>query len=229
MPYEVFAIKLDSSIDDVIFKTLIRLVSEEKQKKIMRFHRVEDAKRTLLADLLARYAISYKTGMKCEEINFKNNKYGKPLLVNIPNVYFNTSHSAQWIVCAISSQPIGIDIEFIEQINCEIAKQFFSEDEYVKLSRESEENKLDYFYQLWTLKESYVKAIGKGLSIPLDSFSISIDSKEIKLKASNNSTNCYFKQFEIDDNYKMAVCSFDRYYEDEVNFLEVDTFFSMKR
>ncbi|MCS4470408.1 4'-phosphopantetheinyl transferase superfamily protein [Clostridium botulinum] len=67
------------------------------------------------------------------------------------------------------------------------------------------------FYKIWTLKESYIKCCGQGLSIPLKSFSIDIDkNKSIKMLNDNNHNGYIFKSFDIDLHYKMAVCSLSK-------------------
>ncbi|MGE2643814.1 4'-phosphopantetheinyl transferase family protein, partial [Escherichia coli] len=120
----------------------------------------------LIADLLVRSLIIRKYSISNEEIEFKNNLYGKPYLHNFSNFEFNVSHSGDWVVCAVDKFSIGIDVELIKPIEFEIAKSFFAEAEYNDLLSIEPLRKLDYFYDLWTIKESYVKVLGEGLTIP---------------------------------------------------------------
>ena len=92
-----------------------------------------------------------------------------------------------------------------------IAEQFFSTDEQKRLFSRGDKEKLPFFYELWTVKESFIKTVGKGLSIPLNSFSVNFEERKIDF-LEYSKENYYFKQYNIDDNYKMAVsgmyCSF---------------------
>ena len=113
-----------------------------------------------------------------EDLAINKNKYGKPFLVNFPNIYYNISHSKGIIVCSISQDDIGIDVERIRTFNKGIPRKFFSknEQEYI-LSRE--ENQNSRFFEVWTRKEAYVKWIGKGMDINFQSFD-SLNDKRIK-------------------------------------------------
>nr|WP_234447709.1 4'-phosphopantetheinyl transferase superfamily protein [Viridibacillus soli] len=91
-----------------------------------------------------------------EEIEFQNNFYGKPYLQGFYKLEFNISHSGEWVVCAIDKFSIGVDIEMIKPIEFDIAKCFFTEEEYDDLLTVDSLKRLDYFYDLWTIKESYV-------------------------------------------------------------------------
>ncbi|MEI3612720.1 4'-phosphopantetheinyl transferase family protein [Pseudogracilibacillus sp. SO30301A] len=84
--------------------------------------------------------------------------------------------------------------------------EFFSKDEYVFINSRPDQDKLSTFYKYWTLKESYVKAIGKGLSIPLNSFTIVNDNNIYFIEEEQNS-NYYLYQQKFNFNYALAVCT----------------------
>lgn len=210
------------SISEKSFSTLISYISQNRREGIKRFRRREDAYRALIADILIRSMTCQFLGIRNTEINFKESKYGKPYLLHYKNFHFNISHSGDWVVCAIDNRPIGIDVEKIKKVDFEIAKQFFSKMEYIELSKKTGNKKVAFFYDLWTLKESYIKAIGDGFSKEPDSFTITfgrqgpfIESPEEK----NNLPKYYFKQYNIDKNYKMAVCSQNREFPGKANII----------
>ncbi len=160
-------LKIDRNIEKDYFDRLLSCVSEEKKERINRFHRFEDAQRALLGDVLARYAVCKRLGVRNRDLDLGTNEYGKPVLHQPNDVHFNISHSENWVICAVDNTAVGVDVELIRPTEFKIAERFFSKDEYILLMNQPEEMKLKYFYVLWTLKESYIKMEGKGLSILL--------------------------------------------------------------
>ena len=205
---KVFSLKLDNALNEYCYQYLINKTSEDKKRKVIAFYQKDDAYRSLFADFLARYVIIEFSDLKNEQISFLHTTYGKPLLETQHNFYFNISHSGDWIVCAVDNAPVGIDVEYIAPIELDIS-QYFSIHEREDLLSQKKEMQPFYFYELWTLKESYIKQVGMGLSIPLTSFSISILEKDnITLRIGLQTVKTvFFKQYDIDTHYKMAVCA----------------------
>ncbi len=213
----IYAIKIHKKIDQGTFDSLMSLVSIEKRDRIMRFKLFNDAHRCLLGDLLARYTICNKLNIKNDQLEFGCNKYGKPILLKPEGLHFNISHSGDWVVCAVDTQPIGIDIEVIKPIDFNIAERFFTENEYSDLMNQNENDRLKYFYRLWTLKESYIKAAGKGLSIPLNSFAFTIKHQDILLTTDNEFEASSFWQHSIDKEHIISVC----YSNESIKHIEI--------
>lgn len=108
----------------------------------------------------------------------------------------------------MTSDDVVIDIEQIKAIDFKIAERHFSHKEICDLNEKQNSEELEYFYNLWTLKESYIKACGKGLSIPLNSFGIRINkSIGIDFYTESELKTCFFKLYKIDQEYKLSVCS----------------------
>ncbi|MFE3576471.1 4'-phosphopantetheinyl transferase family protein [Lysinibacillus sp. NPDC059133] len=206
---EIYAVKIPEYITGLQFSRLTQYVDLQKKERIKRFVKVEDAYRTLIADILLRSLICEKFGIINHDIIFNVTEYGKPYLKNVEQLSYNISHSGDWVVIALNNFEIGIDIEMIKPIDFNFAKQFLTEYEYFDLMSIQEKRKrLEYFYDLWTLKESYVKAIGKGLFFPLKDFTIQKDSlNKITFQSSLDTNSWYFKQYEVDHDYKLSVCS----------------------
>jgi 4'-phosphopantetheinyl transferase len=205
---EIFALNIDDDIPDEEFHSMMERVSRERKTKILKFRRKADAKRALYSELLIRRLIGERLPLSEEEIRFETNQFGKPLLKQAEaNFHFNISHSGSWVVCVLDSMPVGIDVEEIKPIDFDLAKRFFSQDEVSELHLTPKESKLSKFYSLWTLKESYIKAIGKGLSIPLDSFSILTDSNNHPVLVENHKSTYFFRHYDFDPGYKLSVCA----------------------
>ncbi len=202
----IYAVTIrDRNYIENIFETLMLYISKDRQARIKSFYRKEDSYRALLADVLIRTIIFRDLGINNSDIIFHTNEYGKPILSNEKGFHFNISHSMEWVVCTTSDRPIGIDIEYIQPIDFDIAKRFFSMDEYEDLMKVCINRRLSYFYDLWTLKESYIKAIGKGLSIPLHSFYCKVGDDGI-IRTDENMDGWIFSQYNVDSNYKLSVC-----------------------
>lgn len=217
---KAYALKIDENIDYKNFIDLLPYISGKRREDIKRLYRFEDAQRSLLAELLIRYVVSNELKVDNSKISFYRNTYGKPFLVNVDRFYFNTSHSGKWVVASSAyGYPTGIDVELIRPMDMNIAKNFFSRDEYRDLINKNEADRLAYFFELWTLKESYIKAIGKGFAIPFDSFSIFVSNKRILFQAKHVADNWYFKQYAIETGYKMAICAATQMFSDQVEII----------
>lgn len=201
---EVLGIQV-KNIENAEFEELLKYVSPEKCKKILRYKNYYDGLRTLLGDILVRGSICQRFNILNDDIKFGSNIYGKPYLENIEDFHFNISHSEEWVVCALDSIPVGIDIEYMKLIDINEVVSFFSKDEQKDIFLKDDYNRIDFFYDMWTLKESYIKLKGNGLSIPLNSFTIHSLNNRQSLK--NSKDNVFFNQYSIDRDYKLSVCS----------------------
>ncbi|MBU3184566.1 4'-phosphopantetheinyl transferase family protein [Clostridium estertheticum] len=204
---EIYAVEV-LSITQENLDNLCLLISEEKRCKIKKFVNKEDKIRSLIGEILIRSIVVNELNIANEYITFHKNKYGKPCFKGYPTIKFNISHSGNFVICAIDDKPIGIDIEEIKHIEYEsIAKNFFTKSELDYIIKQNPDSKLSKFYEIWTLKESYIKCCGQGLTRSLKSFSIDID-KCHNIKVIPDEYNEYeFKTFDTIPGYKVAVCS----------------------
>jgi len=209
MQLEVYALKLNfgRKIDYAVMDELMTKVEASKEVRLRRFVRQEDRLRGLFADLLIRDRIKQETGLDNECIDFCTNEYGKPFLRDVDLFHFNLSHSGDWVVCAIDEKPVGIDVEEIQEIDLDISKHYFSRQEHEDLM--NRKDRIAHFFSLWSLKESYIKILGKGLSHPLNAFSIRfLESGEISIFVDGvKLDNIYLRQYDVDVNYKMGICA----------------------
>ena len=121
---------------------------------------------------------------------------GKPYLAQYPGVQFNLSHSGPWGVCALSGAPVGVDVELVRPLRQNVARRFFTAGEQAYLEQCPERE----FFRLWTRKESFIKALGKGLTLPLDCFSVLEDLMVWE------GTAWYFHQFPVEEGYLTLCC-----------------------
>lgn len=144
-------------------------------------------------------------GFREKDAEFIYGQYGKPY-IRENSIYFNLSHSGEYAVCAVSDREVGIDIQKKGVLKMKVAKRFFTENECNYILGESDgEKAADRFYRLWALKESFVKAVGMGMNLPLGSFEI-IPEKKARVIHTFNEKKYEFAEKDIDD-YKLAVCT----------------------
>lgn len=150
-------------LTDEEYNKYFSFMSPEKQQRVNKFRFVDDKKRTVAGEMLARKAIAEWCSVDETAIVFYKNEHDKPYLKDLP-CCFNISHSGNFVVCAISENEIGIDIEKIRPIDLKIAKRVFNEIELKLLFTTPNENQQDIFFSLWTEKEAILKCIGTGFS-----------------------------------------------------------------
>ncbi len=202
-----YAIKISEDYEPEELDFLLGIISDERKKRINSFIFRDDKLRSLFTEVLLRYSLQAHYGLKNKDIVFSYNEYGKPFLENANHIYFNASHSSDWVICGIGNVPIGIDIEVINKRNMDLAKRFYTEEEYDFILKQPSEAQACSFCELWVLKESYVKAIGKGMNIPLDSFRFDQTDNMIKFYINNQLSNSYvFMKGQLDEKHCTAIC-----------------------
>jgi 4'-phosphopantetheinyl transferase len=133
------------------------------------------AARGILRELLGTYLMLPPANLK-----FRYGNHGKPALdANAPDstLQFNLSHSGDLAIYAFSrGRELGVDVEQIRpQLASEdVARRYFASSEVAELQALPPNSRPEAFFLCWTRKEAYVKAHGAGLSLPLDSFTVSL-------------------------------------------------------
>lgn len=155
-------------------------LSPDEHARAQRFHFERDRRRYIvgrgvLRDILARYL-----DRDARQITFTYTERGKPYLPaepSMPDIRFNLAHSSELAIYAFASkQDVGVDLEYIHPVPelDQIAAHFFSAAEYQAIRSLSGGQKQLGFFNCWTRKEAYLKALGDGLSKPLDQFEVSL-------------------------------------------------------
>ncbi|WP_051541012.1 4'-phosphopantetheinyl transferase superfamily protein [Ahrensia sp. 13_GOM-1096m] len=153
------------------------LLSADETTRARRFVKPIDSARFIIARGTLRKILALYCQINPQSISFNYNKYGKPTLgfCHFRPVHFNLSHSGNYAVLAVSNQcEIGVDIEEIKPFHEDIATRFFSTNECAVLANIKNEDYLEAFYRCWTRKEAFVKAHGTGLTLPLNSFDVTV-------------------------------------------------------
>lgn len=163
------------------------VLNEAEQKKAARFHRDSDRESSIAARGALRVLLSGYTGIPAAAIEFRYSETGKPALVSpafsqLPSrqhagdtVAFNVSHSGKWVVLAIGrNRCIGVDVETIRRDMdvMTVASRYFTPEEAALIANSDDQHAT--FFNLWSRKEAYVKAIGSGLFRELNRFAVPI-------------------------------------------------------
>ncbi len=132
----------------------------------------------MITRAFVRDLLSYYAEVAPQDWQFEKGNKDKPELINCPlPLRFNISHTKNLIICAVTLEDdIGCDVENTGRNNnvLAIAERYFSSTEINELFALPEAQQRNRFFDYWTLKESYIKAWGLGLAIPLADFSFSI-------------------------------------------------------
>jgi 4'-phosphopantetheinyl transferase len=171
MVNKLYFLQMTNHIDETKFQSFLNLVSSQKQEQIKRYHFDIDKKLSLYSELIIRMIACQELNILNDKIIFEKEKYGKPYIKDHQDFCYNISHTRNAIVVCVSDNPVGVDIESIRKADMRIAKRFFTNDELIYITQ-SETDKDRRFFEIWTKKEAYIKYIGRGLSMPLNSFDV---------------------------------------------------------
>ncbi len=160
---------------------LARMLVEAERERALRFHRARDRESYVAAHALLRATLSQLAGGAPQSWQFRPNAWGKPELVrerSLPDFRVNLSHTEGLAAIAVATGVnVGIDVESTrrEDLTRELAGSVFAAAECAALDACPPEQLKDALFAFWTLKEAYIKAVGKGLSLDLDGFAFTLD------------------------------------------------------
>lgn len=184
-------------------------VSEERRMRADRFHFIDDAKRSICAELLLQYSLFQIAGQLVEP-DIIYNEYGKPFMNNRKAFSYNLSHSGNWVAIAYGNSEVGIDIEKIQIVIEDIVNNFFTEEEKRFIHMVAGEERKKRFIQIWTLKESYIKYLGTGLSSRLNSFSVNALHGVVTNQNGEIQKGLRLKSYLFNTDYYLSVCSMEK-------------------
>lgn len=205
---QVFVLQLEEAQYSPEFQeTLLQYLPEAGRLRVQDRLNLTSKLQTVAGELLARYSVGHFLGKPDQQINLVFGEKGKPHIGNLTDVHYNISHSGHYVVCAVAPSEIGIDVERIRKVNLRIAERFFSPSEIQDLLACEEETRMQYFITLWTIKESYLKAVGRGLTQHLNSFTI-VKNGESYLLTGNSEAETYgIENQQLNHEYMMAICA----------------------
>ena len=129
-------------------------------------------------------------------------EHGKPSLAGHPEIHYNISHADGIAAVKVSEFECGIDCERVRECDPRVMKRVCTQAEQAAIKSAPENERALLFFRLWTLKEAYVKALGRGLSFPMCQAEFAFEGDEILTALSG----CSFSQYVVNDEFIVAVC-----------------------
>ncbi|RZS95510.1 4'-phosphopantetheinyl transferase family protein [Cecembia calidifontis] len=205
----------------------LETLSREEKEKAFRFHFEKDSTAFIAARGMLRHLLSHYLGEKPESLQFGYNSFGKPFLMSPSHgepLHFNLSHAGNLGLFAFSSeQELGIDVELIrEDFSIDsIVEHYFCPPEIKAIQNSDPSAAFSLFFKFWTRKEAINKAMGKGLSFPLEKCNVShiqgFDFSPVSLPdAEEKDPVWYVRDLSPEGNYAAALSL--QYPEIEISF-----------
>jgi 4'-phosphopantetheinyl transferase len=167
----------DEIADEDLLADYRRLLTEAERQKETRFHFARDRHLYLITRVLVRTVLSRYAAVSPQDWRFTSDPHGRPQIVNedctVRRISFNLSHTHGLVVLGVTCErALGVDVEHVRErrADLQIAEHYFSADEVAQLRATPAQLRQARFFEYWTLKESYIKARGLGLSLPLEQF-----------------------------------------------------------
>lgn len=194
----------------------LRYFSLERQHNILRYRQLADQNRTVWAELLARYLLCNIIPAKWSEISIERNSSGKPYVKTLKGHWeISLSHSGLWVLCSVGRYINGVDVETETSDFEDISRYYFSPKEFSALQMMPPSSREKAFLCYWTIKESYLKYTGEGLSVELSN----IDCAEIL----NGTKSIAGKNFLLPDNAVVGICTERNHLPTHINFISTRT------
>ena len=176
----------ESEVDEAWLTAARTLMNEEETRRHDRFVLARSRRQFTVARALVRQVLAGYTGIAARALRFSANQYGRPELAEGSELLrFNLSHTDGLVALAVTgAAEIGIDVEDAQRRSRpeEVADHFFAPAEVAGLMALPEAARPGRFFDLWTLKEAYIKARGMGLAIPLDGFAYDLSQGRAQIE-----------------------------------------------
>lgn len=182
-------------------------VTESRRLRTDRYLRAEDRYLSLGGELLLKKLLA-DAGFSLAELRLYCGEMGKPKLETPEQLHFNISHSGSRVICALGDRELGCDIEKIGRYHRKTAERFAPEEfRFIEACREGAEQDRA-FCRIWTMKESFMKAVGLGFSLPLSDFSVLPEGGgTVPVHQQLNNENYFVREYPEFPEYCISLCT----------------------
>lgn len=203
----VYILNICDQIAPQQYQDLVAELPPNRREAAYRFRFRRDRLRCVYGGAMIRYAARRHLPGASLPPALHPNEYGKPYLTGYPGHFFNLSHSGEWVVCAWDEAEIGVDVEEVGEADAGVAARVFTQEERGKIFRQRTVlQQKSHFYKCWTLKESYIKYLGVGMSLSLQSFSVDPDRDPPLLHAPGG-PQPFLTLIPLDSSHKLGLCA----------------------
>lgn len=201
-------------------------ITLERREKILRLKSIQAQALSMGAEILLKKAVFKSFGIN-KELDIKMGFHGKPSFINDPEIHFNLSHSGNYVVCALAGDDVGVDLQRMKELNLALARRYFAKEEVKWLFDLPVEKQKKGFFDLWSIKESYMKYTGKGFALPMKTFSVRIgeefpDNGEVILYEGNEKITVSFKKYKSLEDYVLWCCSGSSNFEEDLEWMNME-------
>ena len=208
-----YVVNIEKLEEETVFQAAIPAVSSYRREKISVLKNGKDRCRSLGAALALDAALQFY-GLCEKTMEYVLGNQGKPMFRDYPKLHFSLSHSGDYAICSMGAQEVGNDIERVRSGKLRVADRFFTEEEKAWLYRaELPEEQESRMFRLWTMKESFLKVTGLGMSLSLRDFTVFIEEDgAVRLHHTLNDKQYYMKEYTLSGvfrektGYKISVC-----------------------
>ena len=172
----VWAVQLDR--DASAIREMATLLDDDERDRASRFRRRVDRDRFIVAHGVLRRVLGRYLRKPAHSLHFRRDRFGKPSLAHRTDVTFNLAHAdAVALIAVTTGRPVGVDVERVTALDdaFDVAEICFSPAERRALHAVPAGQVSDTFFNCWTRKEAFIKAVGTGLSAPLKAFEVSLE------------------------------------------------------
>lgn len=195
-------------IDSAGMEKLWCLLDSDRQRKVSALRNEKEKERSIFAGLLLRSAFleAGYSEQEWQSVRIEKGAYGKPSIKEYQDFHYSLSHSGEWIICSVDKKPVGADIQEMAPWKLQLAKRFYSKEEYNRLLEiQDQDQRTKMFYHMWSAKESAAKMTGIGIGHGIDHFVTDVDFNFIY--DVENSRRIQIRLYDEIEGYAVCACS----------------------
>ena len=173
---KIFSVYAPDNLSDDAFNLLLEQVDSSITHSLLKQRNKQVAITRLFTHLLLKFTLATEYELDLKRMIMHHDNNAKPFFSDENAPHFSLSHSGRVGVCALHDNPIGVDVEKKKPITDALAKRIMSNDEFSTYLTSTE--KIEYFFKIWTLKESYLKLSGQGITRNLSDISFKLNTAQ---------------------------------------------------